>query len=347
MAPDAQVAGGAGLGLNGKIDNNFLGRLRVGALYAYEPYWVDAGFIVEVGALSGFAIGGQVEWNEFHGLFANAGLTYSRNQELTAHLGAGYMIFALEYQHGFGERDPSDALLFNVRFPLGFWWFTSGREHRPFTPPPSTPPSKRPEGDEPPKVKPLGPTQPSTARAAAPEAAQAPLVDPQTRERIERSQHALEEATVAGLRADYAAQSDALRRAYAAQPDALLFVRIADAELALGRRARAMEALTQFLASSATSDAASVSVARVQAEARIKELAPQLARLRLTLTAARGDERVEIDVLAQPAVLLGYDVWLDPGSHQLRVLRGEAVLHEGQIDAQPGQVVRVDLALQP
>ena len=342
-APDVEVAGGVGLGLNGKIDNYFLGRLRTGALYAFEPHWIAGGFVLEAGALSGLAIGGQLEWNEFHGFFANAGLTYSNHELLTAHACVGYTIVGLEYQHGFGERDPSEALFLNVRFPLGFWWFTSGREKRPFGPP-SPPPATKPVERNPP-VRAVGPPPPSAAGGAG--AAASVVVDPQTHERLERSQHALDEATLAGLRADYAAQSDALRRAYGAQPDPLLLIRVADAEMKLEHRASAAEALQRFLASTAASDTPALLAERPGVERRLAELMPQLARLRVSCAAARGDEQVEVDGLAQPGALLGYDVLVDPGEHRLTLQRGELVLLEQPFAAQPGEVVRLELQLPP
>jgi hypothetical protein len=347
-APDIQIAGGVGLGLDDKIDNNFLGRVRAGVLYAYEPYWVDAGFVVEVGALSDVAIGGELEWNEFHGFFANAGLTYNRDEQLTGHLTAGYLIFGLEYQHSFADRNPSEALLFSVRVPLGFWWFTSGREQRPFAPPPTTSEPAAPQkptapaapGGTPIQPRPLGaqppPGAPATARVT---------VDPQTRERIERSEHALEEATLAGVRGDYPAQSDALRRAYAAQPDPALFLRIADAEIARDRRAAAAEALQQFLASTATTDSAAGLVQKHDAETKLNQLLPQLARLRLTLAGPHGDEEVSIDGDVQRSALLGYDVLVDSGSHLLSIRRAGTELLQKPFEAHPGELVRLELGL--
>jgi hypothetical protein len=353
-APDIQIAGGVGLGLDHKLANNFLGRVRAGVLYAYEPYWVDAGFVVEVGALSDVAIGGELEWNEFHGVFANAGVTYNRDERLTGHLTAGYLIFGLEYQHLFADRNPSEALLFSVRFPLGFWWFTSGREQRPFTPPPTTSEPAAPQktaaspaapaapGGTPIQPRPVGPQPPPGTAATV-----SVTVDPQTRERLERSEHALDEATLAGVRGDYAAQSDALRRAYAAQPDAALFIRIADAEIARGRRAVAAEALQQFLASTATTDSAAGLAQKSDAETKLHQLLPQLARLRLTLAGALGDEEVSIDGEVQRSVLLGYDVLIDLGSHLLSVRRAGTELLQKPFEARAGELVRLEFGLPP
>jgi hypothetical protein len=365
FAPDLQIAGGVGLGLDDKIDNNFLGRLRIGALHASEPYWISGGLALEVGALAGLAIGAEIEANEIQGWFTNLGLTYARNERLTGHVSLGYMIFALEYQHGFADRSPSEALLFSVRFPLGFWWFTSGREERPFAPPPSTRPNEpvaqgtvqpttpaAASGDSAHQPRPLGPTTPDPNQSRQTQVA--PVADPQTRERVERGQHALDEASLAGLRGDYAAQSDALRRAYAARADPLLFLRIADAEIARGKRALAAEALQSFLASTTTADA-SVLAEKPQAQAKLNELMPQLARVRLSLEQAKGDEQVAIDGAPQPSALLGYDVWVDPGPHVLTVRSAPTthmsrdeptlLLLERAFEARAGELVRLSSPL--
>ncbi|HET6340269.1 MAG TPA: hypothetical protein VFG30_43975 [Polyangiales bacterium] len=358
FGPDLQIAGGIGFGLDEKIDNNFLGRVRLGALYAFEPFWLSGGAAVEAGGLAGLAVGGELELNEFRGWFANLGVNYARNERITGHVGAGYTIFGLEYQHTFGDHSPSEALLFTVRFPLGFWWFTMDREERARTPPPSTPQSSpklppqqsRPltpaasSGGTAQQPRPLGPTtgDPQSGRATAPT-----VVDPQTRERLERGQRALDEATVAGLRGDYAAQSDALWRAYTAQPDPLLFLRIADAEIARGKRALALDALQRFLASTATTDTVSVLSEKPNAQAKLNELQPQLARVRVTLDAAKGDEQVAIDGTPQPSALLGYDLWVDPGPHVLTVRSSDRPDLDQPFEAHAGELVRLAPSLPP
>jgi hypothetical protein len=356
IGPDIATAGGVGFGLGSKIDNNFLGRLRLGVLYAFEPYWINGGLTLEAGALSNLALGGEIEANSFHGWFANLGLAYSRDEYVTGHLSAGYTIFGLEYEHAFADRKPREALLFIVRFPLGFWWFTHEREEKKPPPPPPPPapgqpaalggaaqaqPGPAPAGTQE-NPLPLGPAAPTPSAAPA-----TPIADPETRERMERGQHAQEEAVMAGLRGDYAAQSDALRRAYAAQADPMLLVRIADAEIARGQRARAARALQQFLATTATADS-TVAPAKAQAEAKLNELLPQLARVRVTYAAASGDEVVAIDGTPQPGALLGYDLLLDPGQHVLTLstparANAPAKNVEKTFEAHPGELVRIEL----
>jgi hypothetical protein len=353
IGPDLSTAGGVGFGLDSKIDNNFFGRLRLGVLYAFEPYFINGGLTLEAGALSNLAIGGEIEANSFHGLFANLGLSYSRDAYVTGHVSAGYTIFGLEYQHAFADRKPREALLFVVRFPLGFWWFTRQREEK--KPPPPPPPGQSAAGSgtaaAPAPVGtqenplPLGPTAPSPSGTPAPTT---PIADPATRERMERGQHAQEEALMAGVRGDYTAQSDALRRAYAAQADPMLLVRIADADIARGKRALAAQALQQFLATTATADGATVAPVKVQAEAKLNELLPQLARVRVTYAAASGDEVVAIDGAAQPGALLGYDLLLDPGQHVLTLstparANAGAKNVEKTFEARPGELVRIEL----
>lgn len=359
FGPDLQVVGGIGFGLDEKIDNNFLGRVRLGALYAFEPLWLSGGAALEAGGLAGLAVGGELELNEFRGWFASLGVNYARNERITGHVSFGYTIFGLEYQHTFGDRSPSEALLVTVRFPLGFWWFTKDHEERTtLTPPPSTPqsspklPPQQPKpltaaaasGGTAQQPRPLGPT---TADSQSSSATAPTVVDPQTRDRLERGQRALDEATVAGLRGDYAAQTDALWRAYTAQPDPLLFLRIADAEIARGKRALAVDALQRFLASSATSDSVSVLSEKPNAQATLNELQPQLARVRVTLDAAKGDEQVAIDGTSQPSALLGYDLWVDPGPHVLTVRSSDRPDLDQPFEARAGELVRLAPSLPP
>lgn len=353
FGPDLQVTGGIGFGLGDEIDNNFLGRVRLGALYAFEPYWISGGVALEVGALAGLALGGELEIDQFRGWFVNLGVNYARDERITGHIGAGFMIFGLEYQHTFGAHSPSDAVLFTVRFPLGFWWFTSEEKERALAAPPSSTPTgpKAPQrpapltsaaasGDPSRQPRPLGPT---TGDAATQTSAAPAVVDPQTRERVERGQRARDEATLAGLRGDYAAQIEAVWRAYNAQPDPLLLLRIADAEIALGKRALAADALQRFFASTATTDDAGALAEQPNARAKLNELVPQLARVRVTLEAARGDEQVAIDGTPQPSALLGYDLWIDPGSHVLTLRSAARPDYEQPFEARAGELVRLQL----
>ncbi|HKU43911.1 MAG TPA: hypothetical protein VJR89_37380 [Polyangiales bacterium] len=316
FAPDAQVQGGIGAAARGTIENYFLGRLRIGALYADEPYWYSAGLTLEAGALPGLAIGGEIEWNQFSGWFAAAGLSYARDDRLIGHVGFGYTIVGVEWQHDFERARPNEGLLVTIRFPLGFWWFTSNRRE---TPPPTAAKVPRP-----------------VATSSAPQPSAAPARSP--------AQPALDEAAFAQARGDRAALADALRRAYAAAPDVMLWLRIADADLAQGKLALALEDLQHFLAG-ATSGAALAE--RPAVEARVAELSARVGRVRLALAAASGTEQVELDGAPQPSALLGYDLVVDPGPHQLRILRDGAPILERSFEAAPGELVRIELSLPP
>jgi hypothetical protein len=315
LAPDAQVTGGIGAALHGKLDNVFLARARLGVLYALDKYWIAAGAIGEVGALPGLSIGGELEFNQDQGWFTNAGLTYAEHKRVTGHLALGYLVFGLEWQHDFTRDKPNEALLATIRLPLGFWWFTSNRE-------------KSPRNSQPPAARAAKAAQARSAQPTAP--ARSPAQD------------ALDEAALAQAQADHAALAAALRRAYALEPDPLLWLRIADADLALNKPALALEDLQRFLASAG---AGSALAQRAQVEARIQELNARVARVRLTLAAASGGERVELDGSEQPGALAGYDVLLDPGAHVLRIRRGTELLLEHAFEAQPGELVRLDLQL--
>jgi hypothetical protein len=122
LAPDAQVVGGVGLGFKEPLDNPFVARARLGLLYAYEPWVFAAGPIVQIGALATPGLGGELEVGHFDGWYVDAGMMRAKGDGWVTHAAVGFMVVGLEWQHRFDVRD-EDALLLQVRVPLGLWWF--------------------------------------------------------------------------------------------------------------------------------------------------------------------------------------------------------------------------------
>jgi len=120
--PDLGLTGGAGFGLDHKLQMPVFARARVGALYAYEPLILSFGVSGEVGALARRGLGLELELTHFGGGWAQAGFERVLGSDFMLHATLGYMIIGLEYQHRF-DSIPSDALLFVLRVPIGTWWF--------------------------------------------------------------------------------------------------------------------------------------------------------------------------------------------------------------------------------
>jgi len=352
FGPDAQIVGGGGFGLSGNLDNNFVGRLRLGALYAYEPWLFNAGMTLEVGALAGVGVGGELEVNRFDGVYANLGLAKIEHDHLMGHLGVGYLVFGVEWQHAFSGGKPSDALLLEVRLPVGYWWATTGRKKARRAP--SSEPLTRPVVVRPPlpaAAEPIGPHSAQSAVNAPPGSASTePAADGGASEPADgasvelllQRQHALDDAARAHDAGEHAAELAALKRAYSLQRDPQLLLRITDAALAQSRLVPAAAALERFLDTVAEPSASrEASVVR----ARLATLVQRIPKLRLSLTNARGDERVEVDGRAEPGALLGYDVRLEVGEHRVTVHRGAQRLVDEQFNTREQELIRRSFVL--
>jgi hypothetical protein len=122
---DLQLEGGGGLGLNGSLDDNFIGRIRAGGLLADEPWIFNLGVTGELGGLASRGVGAALEVNHFGGPWIRAGASYVRGDAIMSRASLGFAIFSVEWQHRFRAWEPDDALMFQVRIPIGIWWFVS------------------------------------------------------------------------------------------------------------------------------------------------------------------------------------------------------------------------------
>jgi hypothetical protein len=119
--PEITLSGGGGIGLGNTLDSNVFGKLRLGALYVYEPWIFAGGVIGELGALAERGVGAELEVHHFGGLWAQVGGSRVLRSQWMGHLTFGFAVFGVEWQHRFGEN--SNALLFLLRAPIGLWWF--------------------------------------------------------------------------------------------------------------------------------------------------------------------------------------------------------------------------------
>jgi hypothetical protein len=126
--PDAQLTGGVGFGVPEHLQNPFLGRVRLGALYAREPWIGAAGLTCELGALGKLGFGAELELDTWSGWFAELGLARVSDEHFQTHATLGFTVFGIEWEHRFADARPSDAVLLEVRLPLGMWWFMNRRK---------------------------------------------------------------------------------------------------------------------------------------------------------------------------------------------------------------------------
>lgn len=120
--PDAALSFGGGIGAGNDLDTHVFGRLRLGALYAYEPWVVNLGITGELGALAERGAGAELEVNHFGGPWAQFGLSRVLDAQWMSHVALGFAVFGVEWQHRLGT--PSrHAVLFLLRAPIGIWWF--------------------------------------------------------------------------------------------------------------------------------------------------------------------------------------------------------------------------------
>jgi hypothetical protein len=120
--PDAAFSFGGGIGVGNSLDTNVFTRLRLGVLYAYEPWLGNFGVCGELGALAERGAGLELELNHFGGPWGQVGASRVLRSQWMGHLALGFAVFGVEWQHRFGA-EPSDAVLFLLRAPIGIWWF--------------------------------------------------------------------------------------------------------------------------------------------------------------------------------------------------------------------------------
>ena len=378
LGPDAQLVGGLGFGLDGKLDNYFLARGRLGVLYATAPWIVNLGVTAEVGALAGLGWGGELELSRGGSFFGSVGLSRVDQGRWLMHAGLGFMIFGLEWQHTFEGPNPNNALLLEVRLPLGLWWLQKRQEkadakgasavHTPQIKQRvgQTPPSAKHEpsddlprelatgprvdansgstGPADPPAAPSGGTQTasppdSAATAGTGGSAGKPAATADAAALEAEYATRLVEAKAAREKGDRLAEVFALSRAYALRPEPVVALQLVAAELALGKPRSARSDWQRV------GDLEQLPPAdRERAKQLQRELAAALSHVRLELTGAAIDDlAISIDGIVEPTATKGYDVPLDPGAHKLELRRGDQVILERDFQTQPGALQRLSI----
>ncbi|MDD9968225.1 MAG: hypothetical protein OXR73_18445 [Myxococcales bacterium] len=316
---DGQFVGGGGMGLGGRLSVPVLARLRLGAGYASEPWIVNAGLTGGVGGLANLAVGGAVEVNHLDGAFLEVGAAYGRNDRLLLHAMAGYTVFGLAYEQLLADVRPQHAVLAVLRLPVGIWWLLVGRDR---------------ERD----ARAARLRRPKRVPLPAPEV-EGP--DGARRARAQRLCDQAAEALVAGDAAE-------AERAYA---EAVALVDVPHARVALAN----VRVMRGALVKAAEDLRAALALARDHwqpqrlhaLESRYLEVFGRLSQLRVVFAEGSFDGTVIVDGRPAPRVLLGYDLPLDPGPHQLLIRRGDAVVLQRRIEAHEGEIIRISVPGKP
>lgn len=117
---DAALLAGGGLSFDDAIGGreHFLLRGRAGVLFPRDPNTFALGLTGSLGGLADLGIGLEAEFISLPiGVAFYGGVDYTLDvDEWATHLGIGYTLVTVEWQHRF---DGSNALFFNVRVPFG------------------------------------------------------------------------------------------------------------------------------------------------------------------------------------------------------------------------------------
>ena len=328
--------GGGGFGLRDSLATPFLGRVRLGGLYAFSPWIANLGVSFDVGALAKLGVGCELELNAWQGYFVDLGVARVEDKQWMGHAALGYTVFGIEWQQLFSESNPNYALLLEIRLPLGIWWRLIGRKSDERSAAQARQGSAQVLGGPPPTA--AGPVRLSAAPPPAdPGSTQAPAIASNATERAQVSQ-ALAEAERATQSGDNAAATSALQRAYRLQADPSILLRLAEAELAQGRLLLAANDFQHFLATARTAPARERTA---YAQSQLDSILQRLAHLRLELSGPIGDEQIELDGVIEPSALLGYDIALEPGAHTLVVLRAGQRLAQRDFHAAEAELTRI------
>jgi hypothetical protein len=272
------------------------------------------------------------------------------------HVDLGYSIFGLEWQHTFDGPTPNNALLLEVRLPLGLWWLQKRQEKAEAKGSAAaihTPQIKQRIAQAPATNEHYDPSQPALAEAAQAHAptsngsAQSSAATSKKSAPSDAAARAVEHATLvadaqaAREKGDRFAEALALSRAYTLRPEPSLALQLVAAQLALGKPRSALADWQRV------GDVEQLPAAdRERAKELGQQLSAALAHLRVELSGALTEQdECWIDGVTEPIATQGYDVPLDPGTHTLQVKRSDSVLVERTFEAKAGALVRLSIEL--
>jgi hypothetical protein len=149
------------------------------------------------------------------------------------------------------------------------------------------------------------------------------------------------QGAAAAKEGDWARARDAFAASYALRQSLRTLFNLGIARVELGELVAGSEALRAFLRDAEPGrEADNIAIARRE----LSRIEPQIAHVRVDAPAAGSADRLEVDGHVLPHGVIGTELPLDPGGHQIRWLKPERVVAEQRIDVQPGE--RTTLALE-
>ena len=125
-----------------------------------------------------------------------------------------------------------------------------------------------------------------------------------------------DEGVILARAEDYLAASDRFRRAYALRPSAPIAFNLAASLVHLGALVEASEIFARLARDTTATDAL-----RSAARAQRAEIEARFAYLTLRVTGGLGAMHLELDAHALPPSVLDVEIPVDPGEHDVRLLR--------------------------
>ncbi|MDH5491924.1 MAG: hypothetical protein OEY14_08215 [Myxococcales bacterium] len=177
-----------------------------------------------------------------------------------------------------------------------------------------------------------------SADAGSEEAASA--ADPESAERTALARALFAEGMEHVQAERFAEGADRFRRANALHPSPNIAFNLAAALARLDRLVEATELLRELLR-----DGALHPRLHDEGSALLERLLPQIPHLRIRLEGESAAVTVQIDGRTLDAVAIGVNIPIDPGSHEIRALRGGETIASEDVQLGPGERREIALAL--
>ncbi len=135
---------------------------------------------------------------------------------------------------------------------------------------------------------------------------------------------------------------EAFARAYDLAPLTPVVYNLATAQGQTGLLVEAAEGYRRFLRRCRSQDTPEL---RADAQQLLAALSPRIARLTLRITNLSAGDRIELDGVELPAAVVGSPVPINPGGHELTVLRRGSAIETREIEVREGGTATVELTL--
>lgn len=142
--------------------------------------------------------------------------------------------------------------------------------------------------------------------------------------------------------ASWQAALASFQAAYQLAPEPTVLFNLAGAQLRCGKL---LASNTNYRRVLASADLRLTRAQRIAAEQQVSRIERRMPRLRLHIQGLRNDDRVLLDQARLYPDELDRDMWVDPGPHQLRIIRVQGHPEARTIDLAEGELRIVALSL--